>query len=192
MVGPIIGPILGKLAFKVNGWTYEINPEAVSDPKNVMVGFPHTSNFDGVIAISVFQILNLNYHLLVKKELFRFPMGPILKSLGCIPVDRAKSKNIVQQMVEEFAKHERFTLAVAPEATRGKDGEKRPIRTGFWHIAKATNVPIVLMLSDNKNKVGRVFAKVYPSDSMENDLQEIKRLYAQYDVEISLPEQPVN
>ena len=188
----MVGSILGKLAFKVNGWTYEINPEAVSDPKNVMVGFPHTSNFDGVIAISVFQILNLNYHLLVKKELFRFPMGPILKSLGCIPVDRAKSKNIVQQMVEEFAKHERFTLAVAPEATRGKDGEKRPIRTGFWHIAKATNVPIVLMLSDNKNKVGRVFAKVYPSDSMENDLQEIKRLYAQYDVEISLPEQPVN
>ena len=189
MVGPIIGPILGKLAFKVNGWTYEINPEAVNDPKNVMVGFPHTSNFDGVIAISVFQILNLNYHLLVKKELFRFPMGPILKSLGCIPVDREKSKNIVQQMVEVFAKHERFTLAVAPEATRGKNGEKRPIRTGFWHIAKATNVPIVLMLSDNKHKVGRVFAKVYPSDSMENDLQEIKRLYAQYDVEISLPDQ---
>lgn len=189
MVGPIIGPILGKLAFKVNGWTYEINPEAVNDPKNVMVGFPHTSNFDGVIAISVFQILNLNYHLLVKKELFRFPMGPILKSLGCIPVDREKSKNIVQQMVEVFAKHERFTLAVAPEATRGKNGERRPIRTGFWHIAKATNVPIVLMLSDNKHKVGRVFAKVYPSDSMENDLQEIKRLYAQYDVEISLPDQ---
>jgi 1-acyl-sn-glycerol-3-phosphate acyltransferase len=192
MVGPIIGPLLGKLAFKVNGWTYEINPEAVSDPKNVMVGFPHTSNFDGVIAISVFQILNLNYHLLVKKELFRFPMGPILKGLGCIPVDREKSKNIVQQMVEEFAKHERFTLAAAPEATRGKHGEKRPIRTGFWHIAKATNVPIVLMLSDNKHKVGRVFAKVYPSDSMENDLQEIKRLYAQYDVEISLPEQPTH
>ena len=116
-------------------------------------------------------------------------MGPILKSLGCIPVDREKSKNIVQQMVEVFAKHERFTLAVAPEATRGKNGEKRPIRTGFWHIAKATNVPIVLMLSDNKHKVGRVFAKVYPSDSMENDLQEIKRLYAQYDVEISLPDQ---
>jgi 1-acyl-sn-glycerol-3-phosphate acyltransferase len=152
-----------------------------------MIGFPHTTNLDGVRGIALFKILNLNFHLFVKKELFRFPFGPVLKSLGCIPVDRNKSKNIVQQAVEEFAQNERFSLIVAPEGTRSKNGEKPAIRTGFWHIAKAANVPIVLMLSDSLLKMGRIFAKVMPSDSMENDLLEIQRLYAAYGIEITLP-----
>ena len=181
----MISSTLGKLTLKAYGWKLKINPEAISDPKQVMVGFPHTSNVDGIIAISAFNILKLNYHALVKKELFRFPFGPVLKSLGCIPVDRDKSKNVVQQMVEEFAQHDRFSLAVAPEATRGKDGEKRPIRTGFWHIAKATHVPIVLMHADSAIKVAFIFAKVYPSDSMDKDLREIQRLYAERGVVVN-------
>jgi 1-acyl-sn-glycerol-3-phosphate acyltransferase len=150
-----------------------------------MVGFPHTSNIDGVIAMAAFQLLNLNYFMLIKKELFRFPFGFVLKRLGGLPVDRGTSNNIVQLMIEEFAKHDRFTLVVAPEATRGKNGEKRPIKTGFWHIAKATNVPIVLMECNVPNKVGRIFAKIYPSDSMENDFLEMKRLYAELGVELN-------
>lgn len=184
----MLAQTLGKLVFKLNGWQYEINPEALSDPKQVLIGFPHTTNMDGVRGIALFKILNLNYHLFVKQELFRFPLGPVLKSLGCIPVDRTKSKNIVQQAVEQFTQNERFSLIVAPEATRTKSGEKPPIRTGFWHIAKAANVPIALMLSDSALKMGRIFAKVYPSDSMENDLLEIQRLYAAYGIEVKLPE----
>jgi len=183
----MLAQTLGKLVFKIQGWQYEVNPEAISDPKQVMVGFPHTTNLDGVRAIALFSALNLNYHVLVKQELFKFPLGPVLKALGCIPVDRAASKNVVQQMVDEFAKHERFSLVLAPEATRGKDGEQRPIRTGFWHIAKATQTPIVLMLSDSKNKMGRIFAKIMPSDSMENDLLEIQKQYAAYGINVVLP-----
>lgn len=181
----MIRTTLIQLALKITGWKLEINPDVVNDPKQIMVGFPHTSNIDGVVAMAVFQLLNLNYYMLIKKELFRFPFGPALKRLGGIPVDRATSNNIVQLMTEEFAKHDRFTLVVAPEATRGKKGEKRPIKTGFWHIAKATNVPIVLMECNVPTKVGRIFAKIYPSDSMENDFLEMKRLYATLGVELN-------
>lgn len=181
----MIRSALIQLALKVTGWKLEINPEVINDPKQIMVGFPHTSNTDGVIAMAAFQLLDLNYFMLIKKELFRFPYGFALKRLGGIPVDRATSNNIVQLMIEEFAKHDRFTLVVAPEATRGKSGEKRPIKTGFWHIAKATNVPIVLMECNIKTKVGRIFAKIYPSDSMENDFLEMKRLYAELGVELN-------
>ncbi|MDE2422167.1 MAG: 1-acyl-sn-glycerol-3-phosphate acyltransferase [Gammaproteobacteria bacterium] len=187
----MLAQILGKLVFKLNGWHYEVNPEAISDPKQVMIGFPHTTNFDGIRGIALFKILDLNYHLFVKQELFRFPLGPLLTSLGCIPVDRTKSKNIVQQAVEEFSKNERFSLIVAPEATRTKSGEKPPMRTGFWHIAKAANVPIVLMLSDSSLKMGRIFAKIMPSESMENDLLEIQRLYAEYGINVILPEKSI-
>ncbi len=179
---------LGKLIFKINGWKYEVNPEALSDAKQVIIGFPHTTNLDTVRAAVFFHILNLNYHILVKKELFKFPLSPILKRLGFIPVDRAKSQNVVQQMADIFAQSDRFSLVIAPEATRGKDGEKRPIRTGFWHIAKASGVPIVLMLWDQSIETGRIFAKVFPSDSMEDDLKEIQRLYATYGTHIELPQ----
>jgi hypothetical protein len=61
---------LGKLVFKLNGWQYEVNPDAISDSKQVMVGFPHTTNLDGVRAVALFNILNLNFHLFVKKSYF--------------------------------------------------------------------------------------------------------------------------
>jgi len=185
----MIRKTLGKLVFEtLNGWTYDINPDALSEPKQILIGFPHTSNWDAVRGLALFNILDLNYHVMVKRELFRFPLGQLLTGLGCIPVDRAKSSNVVQQMVDIFAASERFTLVMAPEATRGKDGEKRPIRTGFWHIAKAVNVPIVFMLSDSTNKKGLIFGKIMPGDSIENDLKEIQARYAEYGVHVELPE----
>jgi 1-acyl-sn-glycerol-3-phosphate acyltransferase len=184
----MLGKAIGKSFFKLQGWTINVNPDAISDPKQVAVGFPHTTNYDGVNAIALFLALGLDAHVLVKQELFKNPvMGKFLTTMGCIPVDRDKSKNVVQQMVDEFAKHERFTLAVAPEATRTKDGTTPPIRTGFWHIAKATNVPIALMMCDTQRKVGGIFAKIYPSDSMEDDLLEMQRLYAEQGITVVLP-----
>ncbi|MEC7120234.1 MAG: 1-acyl-sn-glycerol-3-phosphate acyltransferase [Pseudomonadota bacterium] len=183
----MIGHVLGKTFFKATGWTYEVAPDALSDPKQVIIGFPHTTNMDTVRAMAFFNILQLPYHILVKQELFKPVFGEVLRGLGCIPVDRQNSKNIVQHMVDEFAQHERFSLAVAPEATRGKDGEKRPIRTGFWHIAKAAHVPIVLLMTDNVRHKGLVLGKIYPSDDMQADLRLIQAAYAKQGIHVELP-----
>jgi len=184
----MIAQLLGKTFFKATGWTYEIAPDALSDPKQVLIGFPHTTNMDTVRAMALFNILALPYHILVKQELFKPVLGQLLTGLGCIPVDRKSSKNIVQQMVEEFAQHERFTLVIAPEATRGKNGEKPPIRTGFWQIAKAANVPVVLMLADNERQKGLILGKIYPSDDMQADLQQIQAIYAAQGIHVELPQ----
>ena len=183
----MIGQLLGKTVFKSIGWTYEIAPDALSDPKQVIIGFPHTTNMDTVRAMALLNILQLPYHILVKQELFKPVLGQLLTGLGCIPVDRKNSKNIVQQMVEEFAKHEHFSLVIAPEATRGKNGEKPPIRTGFWQIAKAANVPIVLMLAANQQQKGLILGKIYPSNHMPADLQQIQAIYAAHGIHVELP-----
>lgn len=183
----MIGQLIGKTFFKATGWHYEVAADALSDPKQVIIGFPHTTNMDTVRAMALLNILGLPYHILVKQELFKPVLGQLLGGLGCIPVDRKNSKNIVQQMAEEFAKHQRFTLVIAPEATRGKNGEKPPIRTGFWHIAKAANVPIVLMLADNRQQKGVVLGKIYPSEDLNTDLQQIQALYAAQGIEVVLP-----
>ncbi len=183
----MIRQLLGKTVFKSIGWTYEVAPDALSDPKQVIIGFPHTTNMDAVRAIALFNILQLPYHLLVKQELFKPIVGRLFSRLGFIPVDRKNSKNIVQQMVEEFAKHDRFSLVIAPEATRSKQSEKPPIRTGFWQIAKAAQVPIVLMLADNTRQQGLILGKIYPSDDIQADLLKIKILYAEHGVDVVLP-----
>ncbi|ONG42287.1 acyltransferase [Alkanindiges hydrocarboniclasticus] len=178
---------LGKATFKLYGWTYQYDPALLSD-KQVAIGFEHTSNRDAILSLALFQIMGLKIHTLIKKELFKGPLKPLLEALGGIPVDRNASKNIVTQMAQQFADHEKFTLVIAPEATRAKDGETRkPIRTGFWHIAKAANVPIVLMFSDVKTKHGGLLGKIMPTD-LESDLLEIQRYYRTVGIEVLIPE----
>ncbi|EPL6973695.1 1-acyl-sn-glycerol-3-phosphate acyltransferase, partial [Acinetobacter baumannii] len=85
---------LGNSIFKAVGWTYDADP-TILEKKQVIIGFEHTSNLDAILSIALFQILDLKIHTLIKKELFKGPMKPILEKLGGIPVDRKASKDIV-------------------------------------------------------------------------------------------------
>lgn len=179
---------LAKMSFKLTGWQYHIEDNIIED-KQVFIGFEHTSMLDGVLCLAIFEIQELKIHTLMKQELFKGPFSPILKAVGAIPVDRHAKQDIVAQMVKRFEQDPYFNLAIAPEATRAKDGQtRRPIRTGFWHIAKAANVPIVMMFANNNTKKGGIFAKLYPTD-LASDLVEIQRLYKLHaDLDIVIPE----
>ena len=179
---------LGKLTFKLSGWKYHVEPNVLED-KQVIVGFEHTSMMDAILSLALFQIYDIKIHTLIKKELFKGPLKPILEKVGGIPVDRKSNKDIVSQMVELFDQNEHFNLVIAPEATRAKTGEARkPIRTGFWHIAKAANVPIVLMYANSQTKQGGIFGKIYPTD-LDHDMALIQQLYKeQVGLDIVIPE----
>ena len=167
---------IGEAAFKVAGWSYNVEPDILED-KQVIIGFEHTSMLDAVLSLAIFQIFDIKIHTLIKKELFKGPLKPVLEAVGGIAVDRKANQDIVGQMVELFQRNEKFNLVIAPEATRAKNGEARkPIRTGFWHIAKAANVPIVLMYANSETKQGGIFGKIYPTD-LAHDLALIKQLY---------------
>ena len=179
---------LGELTFKLAGWKYQVEPN-ILESKQVIIGFEHTSMMDAVLSLAIFQIYDLKIHTLIKRELFKGPMKPVLEKIGGIPVDRKSNKDIVSQMVDLFQSNEKFNLVIAPEATRAQRGEARkPIRTGFWHIAKAAGVPIVLMYANSQTKQGGIFGKIYPSD-IDQDLAEIKRLYKEHTgLDIVIPE----
>lgn len=184
----MLNKLLGESAFKLAGWQYHVEPDVLED-KQVIIGFEHTSMMDAVLSIALFQIYDLKVHTLIKKELFKGPFKPLLNAVGGIPVDRKASKDIVTQMVEHFQNNEKFNLVIAPEATRAKQGEARkPIRTGFWHIAKAANVPIVLLYANSKTKQGGILGKIYPTD-LAHDLALIKQLYKdKVGLDIVIPE----
>ncbi|ANF82027.1 acyltransferase [Acinetobacter sp. NCu2D-2] len=184
----MLNKFIGESAFKLAGWKYHVEPN-VLEQKQVIIGFEHTSMMDAVLSLALFQIYGIKIHTLIKKELFKGPFKPLLESIGGIAVDRKANKDIVTQMVEHFSQNETFNLVIAPEATRAKNGEaRRPIRTGFWHIAKAANVPIVLMYANSKTKQGGILGKIYPSD-LATDLATIKKLYKEnVGLDIVIPE----
>lgn len=180
-----VSRFVGKAFFKCTGWTYDTPTDLLED-KQVIIGFPHTSNLDAVRAFALFMALGLRTFTLIKQELFFWPLSWILRMVGGLAVDRANSGQVVTKMADEFRQRDQFTLVLAPEGTRGKGGQKPAIRTGFWHIAKAANVPILLMLADNASRKGRFIGKIQPHNLRE-DLERIQALYSEVGIEIVLP-----
>ncbi|MCF6246939.1 MAG: 1-acyl-sn-glycerol-3-phosphate acyltransferase [Desulfobacula sp.] len=165
--------IIGRLLYFILGWTYDDLPEYWSR-RCVVIGFPHTSNMDTLRALTYIKIAKIDARLLVKAGWFFFPMSLILKSLGGIPVKRNKSLGFVDFAVQEFNKREELILALVPEGTRKN---VKTIKTGFWHIANGSNVPIMCWFLDNESKRTRWVGKIDPKGDLEADLLKIHHLY---------------
>ena len=144
---------MGKFFFwilKLFGWKIdERSPVGVK--KAVVVMGPHTSNWDFVIGKIAFAHYKVNAKFLIKKDLFFFPLGIILKAIGGVPVDRKKSNNnITEQAVKYFRENEECFMVFTPEGTRSWVPKWRK---GFYHMALAAKVPIVLAAGDFKRNI---------------------------------------
>jgi 1-acyl-sn-glycerol-3-phosphate acyltransferase len=168
--------LFAKLLYKMMGWTYEDLPPEWTN-KRVVIGFPHTSNMDTVRAFAYMKLAKQDAKLLIKAEWFIWPVSVLLRNLGGIPVRRDKAIGFIGQIVEEFNKRDEFILALVPEGTR-KNVKK--IKTGFWAIAKAANVPITCWYLDNKAKKTRWLGSIMPGETLEGDLLIINGLYEKF------------
>lgn len=172
--------ILGKAIYGLRRWHFEPLPD-YWQPKQVLIAFPHTDVLDTWMAFAGFAMIEQKGHIIVKKEAFFWPFATPLKALGAIPIDRKASTGIVGQMAAAFADRDEFQLALVPEGTRSKVTK---LKTGFWHIAKAADVQIVLWYIDTAGKRTRWLGRIVPSDDIAADVAEIKRIYAEAGHEI--------
>jgi len=140
-------------------------------PKFVLIGAPHTSNWDFVLFLGFVFALRANVHFMGKAELFRFPIGWFFRYCGGIPVDRKKSTGMVDQMVDVYNKADMFILGIAPEGTRHHVTEWK---RGFYHIAKSAGVPVVMAVLDGKHKTVRIGQVFHPTDDIEADMKTIQ------------------
>lgn len=166
---------LYRLIFRIKGW--KIKGSFPSDlNKYVIAVAPHTSNWDFILGVAARSILRMNRaKYLGKKELFRAPFGWIFTALGGIPVERSRHTNMVEQVAEQFRKRDSLILALAPEGTR-KKVEK--LKTGFYYIAKAAEVPIILTGFDYGNKEIVIGEPFHPTEDAESDIREITRFFS--------------
>lgn len=106
----------------------------------VIIGAPHTSNWDFFLYLGAVRHWRMSPHFVGKHTLFRWPFGWFFRALGGIPVDRSRPGGMVGQVAEQFARSERFILVMAPEGTR----KEAPYwKSGFVRIAEASGAPIV-------------------------------------------------
>ena len=158
--------------FKILGW--KLSGQMPGLKKYVVAVAPHTSWVDFFLGLLVRKVIGVKINYIGKKSLFKPPFGWFFRWTGGAPVDRVKKEDTVSQVVRYFKEREEFRFALAPEGTREK---VTAWRTGFYHIAVAAEVPIVLVAFDFGKKEVKISEPRYPMGNVEGDIREYWEFY---------------
>ena len=102
--------------------------------------------------------------------------GPVLRRLGAVAINRSRSTNVVDQMVEQFRTRDRFVLGIPPEGTRSR---AEHWRSGFYHIALGAQVPVVPGYLDFGRKRAGLGAPIHLTGDVHADMDRVRAFYAE-------------
>jgi len=159
--------------YKLLGWQIsgEFKPQL---KKSVVIIYPHTSWHDFYIGALARKIIKSEINYVAKKELFDSPFGWYFRWMGGAAIDRKKSNNTVDQIVSIFKEREEFRLAITPEGTRK---QVEHWKTGFYHIARAAEVPIIPIAFDFSTKTVKICPALNPMDDIKTVFNHLKICY---------------
>ena len=164
---------LGRTVLRLGGW--RMVGEFPDIPKLVLVAVPHSSNWDGIWGFAAKLAMGLELKVLGKQELFWWPLGPLLRRMGVIAVDRSAAAGVVDQVAAMVRDAEGpLWFALAPEGTR------KPVdrwKSGFWKIAQRAGVPILPAYFHYPDKVIGIGPPVFPGDDMAADIAALRSWY---------------
>ena len=166
--GTSISRNIFKNLYLVQGWGFE--GEFPNLPKAVVFIAPHTSNYDGLYAFLAMLGIGVKVTIFGKDSLFKPPLKALFEWIGVIPVQRDSPHGLTQQIVKVIQQQDKIWIAIAPEGTR-KKAEK--IKSGFYHIAMGTNIPIAIFSLDYEKKRIHCLGTLQPTGDYEQDLAEI-------------------
>lgn len=164
---------IGILLFRLSGWRIAGNIPDV--PKYVLIVAPHTSNWDFFHGFCAYLTLRLDNTWLAKHTVFFWPLGPLARAFGGMPIDRSRGSNIVRMCVAEFAKRDKMSITITPEGTRSRVKEWK---LGFYYIAVEAGVPIVPVSLNYRDRLVMILPPFTPTGNAEVDLPKIKALYS--------------
>lgn len=154
-------------------WTLEA-PRIPSRP-TVLIGAPHTSNWDFVFMLAIAWRLEIDVHWLGKSSLFRGWRGPIMRRLGGIPVDRSDPARIVGEVVDQVHSGRVFGLVITPDGTRGGNAHWK---SGFYRIARETGMPVTLGFVDRTTMTTGLGPTLDLTGDVAADMDRIRAFYA--------------
>jgi 1-acyl-sn-glycerol-3-phosphate acyltransferase len=177
---PVVNTLLrgaSVLFLKLTGWKVEGQLAPVA-AKSILIAAPHTSNWDLPYTLMVAFALRLTPYWMGKHSLFKAPFGGIMQWLGGIPVQRSQTNNLVAASAAAIrAADGPLQLIVPPEGTRSKT---RYWKTGFYYIALAAEVPIVMAYMDYSSKRSGLGPVFKPTGNADADMAAIRAFYAPF------------
>lgn len=165
-------PRIARWLLGLFGW--QVIFESPPGPKAVMMFYPHTSNWDFVVAILARMTFGIPVTYAAKDSLFVPPLGWLFRALGGTPVNRRERTGFVGQMVAQFETRESFYLAIAPEGTRKATDA---LKSGFYRVALEARVPLGLGFIDYPNRRVGVMGYMQLTGDEAQDLARLAEAY---------------
>lgn len=158
--------------WSVSRW--KLVTEPAPDRPSVLVGAPHTSNWDFVFMLAIAWELGIDVRWLGKKSLFHGWRGPLMRAVGGIPVDRSDPSRVVAEVVERIHAGEVFSLVVTPDGTRGAHTHWK---SGFYRIARETGMPVTLGFVDRDTMATGLGPTVELTGDVSRDMDRVRAFY---------------
>jgi 1-acyl-sn-glycerol-3-phosphate acyltransferase len=164
--------LIARFFLTLSGWSQEGARPAAH--KFVLLAAPHTSNWDLVYLLALAALYGVDVSWMGKHTLFSPPFGGLMRRLGGIPIRRDRREAVVVQMARAFAERESLALVVPAEGTRGHVDHWK---SGFYHIARTAQVPIVMGYLDYARRRGGFGPALIPTGDVSKDMDAIRDFY---------------
>ena len=165
--------LIARAFWLTSRWTLRTSP-APSQP-TILIGAPHTSNWDFVLMLGIAWRLGIDVRWLGKKSLFTSWRGPLMRGLGGVPVDRSDPGRVVADMVRQVHAGEVFGLVVTPDGTRKGHSHWK---SGFYRIARETGMPVTLGYVDRTTMTTGLGPTLQMTGDVAADMDRIRAFYA--------------
>jgi 1-acyl-sn-glycerol-3-phosphate acyltransferase len=164
---------VGRGLMRLLGWRFAGSVPNL--PKMVLIGAPHTSNWDFLLAMLALFALQVRVYWLGKHTFVNGPLKPLLRKLGGVAVDRRASSGVVAQVSAQFQARDQFLLGLAPEGTRSLVPHWK---MGFFYIAQLAQVPILPVALDYGRKIIDIGEPVWPEVGETAVMAQLRTFYA--------------
>ena len=166
---------LAHTVMHLSRWTFA--PEFPLPDRCLVIGAPHTSNWDGFYMVMAMWAVERPVSFLVKKNLTDVPViGSFVKAIGGIPVDREHPGHLVDRIISLAESQDHFVLVITPKGTRSV----RPYwKSGFYRIAMEADLPIVPGFIDGARRRYGWGEPMRLTGNRRNDMDKIRNFYSQ-------------
>lgn len=143
--------------------------------RGILVGAPHTSNWDWVLTMLLAWDSGVRIRLLVKHSLFRGPLGPVMRATGAVSLDRSNPAATIRDLLADAEDDEAFLLGIAAEGTRSRADYWK---SGFYRISRQTGIPVTLAYIDRRSRTVGWGPTFDLSGDVIADMDRIREFYA--------------
>ena len=165
----------GRMILRLGGW--RIVGEFPDLRHMVIIIAPHSTAWDAVWGVAGMLALGVRISFMAKAEIFRGPLGWLLRSMGGVPVNRSRANGTVDQAVSQLSQDKPVWFLLAPEGTRR---HVEQWKSGFWHIARNADVPILCAHFHYPEKTMGLGQLMHTSAVLDDDMRELREYYRQF------------